>query len=198
MSQSVFSTYQHSQSTLQRDSLALSAAELHGLLTGLLTAGMPTSSPWLGILYDYTNQGDIWPDTSIELAKTLFNETHAALHAELMDFVLFLPEENTSLSTQAEALSDWVNGFLAGFGLAGVSPTLSDESKEALADLAQIAQLGIDEDGEEQEQLTLLMDVSEHARICVLTLQADNLLNEEAKKPFDKKGSDTAQRAAKK
>lgn len=169
--------------TLSSDNLAVSAAELHGLITGVLCAGIDDKTDRLVLLYDYTSQGDIWPNNSKALAETLFNQTSSELNSELLDFTLLLPEDDAILADQAVALADWVSGFLAGFGIAGSTQSPSKESKEILEDLAQIAQLGIEEDVEELDQLPLLFEIREHVRICVLSLYTDNLLGMKSTPP---------------
>lgn len=183
MTQSTVPNYQTCATTLSNNNIAVTPAELHGLLTGVLCAGIDAKSDWLTLLYDYTNEGQAWASNAKTLAESLFSQTNNALNGELMDFVLLQPKSDAPLNDQAEALSEWVNGFLAGFGIAGASKTSSVDSKEILEDLAQIAQLGVDEDEDEDEQLDLLIEVTEHVRICILSLYADNLLGE--KKTID-------------
>ena len=183
MALSALPNYQDCAKTLSNNNIAVSAAELHGLLSGMLCAGVDKKPDWLILLYDYTTQGDAWPTNAKAMAESLFNQTASDLKSTDMDFTLLQPEQNTSLSEQAQALTDWVNGFLAGFGIAGASKTSSVDSKEILEDLAQIAQLGIDEDENESEQLALLSEVQEHVRICILSLYADNLLGVTSQTP---------------
>ena len=49
----------------------------------------------------------------------------------------------------------------------------STDVKEALADLEEIAKLGIDEDDDMQEQAQLLEQVIEHVKACALTIHAE-------------------------
>ena len=48
---------------------------------------------------------------------------------------------------RAEAVSGWAQGFLYGVGLAGVSPErdLSEETREALADISEVTRLDLDQ-----------------------------------------------------
>lgn len=50
---------------------------------------------------------------------------------------------------------------------------LSAEVKEALEDLKEIAQLGIDEDDDQEEQAQLLEQVIEHVRMCAMMIHAE-------------------------
>lgn len=50
---------------------------------------------------------------------------------------------------------------------------LSEAVTEALADLQEIAQLGIDEDDDMEEQAALFEQVVEHVRMCVLSCHSE-------------------------
>ena len=167
--------YSNIATTLKSDSLAVTPAEMQGLLCGMLCGGLdPELGNWMPMLYDYTNEGEGWPHESKTLAATSLGIAHKQLSAGQMDFEPLLPDENTVLLDRGDALSEWVNAFIAGVGLAGVTAgKLSEDAKEVLADLAEIAQLGIDEDDDMEEQAVLLEQVIEHVRVCAMTLHAD-------------------------
>ncbi|WP_025528284.1 UPF0149 family protein, partial [Vibrio parahaemolyticus] len=93
-----------------------------------------------------------------------------------MELSLLLPDESgeEGLFALADSLSDFVNHFISGLGLAGIAlNNASDDAKEALADLEEIAKLGIDEDDDFGEQAQLLEQVIEHVKACVLTIHAE-------------------------
>lgn len=50
---------------------------------------------------------------------------------------------------------------------------MSEEITEALADLQEISQLGIDEDEDLEEQAALFEQVVEHVRMCVLSCHSE-------------------------
>ncbi len=166
--------YEKAASTLMANSLAVSPAELHGLLSGMLCGGMsPEGTDWLPMLYDFTNEGMGWPEAPREMAISCFDTLVESLNDDSLGFAMWLPE-NAGVIEHAEALSEWVNTFMAGLGLAGIKiGELSAESKEALEDLREIAQLGVDEDDDMEEQANLLEQVAEHVRMCALVLHAE-------------------------
>ncbi|MGL5335381.1 MAG: UPF0149 family protein [Enterovibrio sp.] len=159
-------------SALKNDKLALSCAELHGLLSGFACTNTVLDDAQI-LLADHCNQNASLPKNSAEIATQLFERTQSTLDSADFTFALLLAGEDAPLIEQASALSEWVSAFLSGFGLTGSAIKLSRESKEALADLGQIAQLAVDEDEDEQEQAALFEQILEHVKICVLTLHSD-------------------------
>jgi len=128
-------------------------AEAHGCLCGALCLRPDYSlADWLD---------EILPDASVgptddEPLATLFAESAGVLARPDMEFEPLLPDDDVELAARVEALSAWCQGFLYGFGAAGVADggRLSPEVNEVLADLAQIAQAGAvgSEDPETEEQ----------------------------------------------
>ena len=90
---------------------------------------------------------------------------------------------------RGEALSEWVTNFISGLGLMGMDKKqLSDDVTEAVAALEEIAQLGIDEDEDMQEQAMLFDNVVAYVPECVLTClvglsQRGDVEDEAADKP---------------
>ncbi|MDD1791854.1 YecA family protein [Enterovibrio makurazakiensis] len=188
MTQVTLPEYSIIATTLKSDSLAVTPAEMQGLLCGMLCGGLdPELGNWMPMLYDYTNDGAGWPHESKTLAATSLGIANNQLTSGQMDFDPLLPDENVELVDRADGLSEWVNAFIAGIGLAGVTAgKLSDDAKEVLADLAEIAQLGIDEDEDLEEQALLLEQVIEHVRVCAMTLHIElgaKAQNDEDAKP---------------
>lgn len=175
VTQATLPEYSSIAATLNADSLAVTPAEMHGLLSGMLCGGLdPERGNWMPMLYDYTNDGAGWPHQSKALAATSIGLASTALNSGQMDFDILLPEEGESLLDRADALSEWLNAFIAGIGLVGITAgKLSEDTKEVLSDLSEIAQLGIDEDDDMEEQAQLLEQVIEHVRVCAMTLHAE-------------------------
>lgn len=188
MTQVTLPEYSTITATLSSDSLAVTPAEMHGLLSGMLCGGLdPALGNWAPMLYDYTNDGQGWPIQSKELAASCVQLASEQLTGEDLDFELLLPADNENLLDRGDALTEWVSAFIAGIGVVGVkSGALSEDGKEVLADLTEIAQLGIDEDDDMEEQALLFEQVIEHVRVCAMTLHAELSLkssNDEDSKP---------------
>ncbi|MGR5208044.1 YecA family protein [Vibrio alfacsensis] len=177
MSEITLPEYQSIAAELKSANLAVTPAELHGLLVGMLSGGLATNDQtWQPILFDYTNDGMGWPTTALVFAQNVFKVTASELTGSSMELSLLLPEDPSKdgLFALADGLSDFVNHFISGLGLAGITLNkASDDVKEALADLEEIAKLGIDEDDDLGEQAQLLEHVIEHVKACVLTIHAE-------------------------
>lgn len=153
----------------------VSPSELHGLFSGHLAAGARLEpAVLLQNACDLMDINAIQYETSKVVLIELYQQTLLLLAAQELIFDLLLPDEDQLLEQRAEALGQWCQGFLAGFGLHGkqTDKSLSQEAKEALSDLNQIAQIvaGVEEDdGSESD----LMEVEEYVRMVVLMLFAE-------------------------
>ncbi|MDV6947723.1 UPF0149 family protein [Pseudomonas aeruginosa] len=139
------SAYSAFSSLLAEAAMPVSPAELHGHLLGRVCAGAGfDEAAW----------------------------QHAA--AELLggSVVMLLPDDETPLAQRTEALGQWCQGFLAGFGLTAREGSLTGEAEEVLQDMAAIAQVqGQLEDSEDGE--TDYMEVMEYLRVAPLLLFAE-------------------------
>lgn len=174
MSKITLPEYVASASVLQSESLAVSPAELHGLLTGMLSGGLALDdSSWQPLLFDYTNDGMGWPSKAQQVADTAYKFTKDEIAGTDLDLSIWLPEDGDIFEV-ADAMAEWTNHFISGFGLVVSSfKKASSETKEALADLEEMAKLGIDEEDDLEEQAQLLEQVIEHVKACVLTIHTE-------------------------
>lgn len=144
-------------------------AEMHGLISGMLCGGNSDSS-WQPLIHDLTNEGLAFGH---ELAEAL-RKMHAATSDSLEDdgflFQLYLPEgDDVSVFDRADALAGWVNHYLLGLGV--TQPKLdkvTGEAGEAIDDLRNIAQLGYDEDEDQEELEMSLEEIIEYVRVAAL------------------------------
>lgn len=134
---------------------ALSVAESHGCLAGALCVhGAYSLEKWLE---------EVLPDGAVpsqaesmrEPMMVIFDDTVRALTSDEMEFVPLLPDEEAPLAQRAEALAQWSQGFLYGFGV-GRSTALKDtltEIDEVLRDIAEISRASSkDLSGSEEEE----------------------------------------------
>ncbi|SIO03574.1 UPF0149 family protein [Salinivibrio sp. ES.052] len=176
MTETRLPAYAKTVEALTADSLAVSPAEMHGLIAGMLSGGLELEDgSWLTMLYDYTHQGMGWPTESKTLAMQSYHLLKSQFTGNDLDLDIYIPDdEQSGVVARAEALVEWINAFLAGVGLIGTrGRTLSKDVTEALTDLKEVAQLGIDEDGDMQEQAELLEQVVEHVRVCCMVVHAE-------------------------
>lgn len=177
MSENTLPNYAEFLNTLTTNGLSVTPAELHGLLTGMLSAGLniEKDSSWQPLLFDYTNEGKGWPLNALTEASALLTLTQKELIASSFDVSLLLPPDEEpgvdGLFDLADAVSEWVNHFISGLGLMGIQmKSMSEDCREALVDLEEIGKLGIDENDDLEEQAQLLIQVIEHLKACVLTI----------------------------
>lgn len=167
--QNTFPTYHSLTLALNQQAVALTAAEMHGLISGLLCGGNRDAS-WQKLVFDLTNEGIAFPQVLFQPLQQLHERTRDTLQEDEFMFQLFMPEgEKVSVFERADALSGWVNHFLLGLGM--MQPKLAevkDEVGEAIDDLRNIAQLGYDEDEDQEELEQSLEEVLEYVRVVAL------------------------------
>ncbi|HBO37901.1 MAG TPA: YecA family protein [Pasteurellaceae bacterium] len=149
---------------LKSAGIALSAAELHGFLSGLICGGLADQS-WLPLLYQFTNDNHAYPTQLLQDVTQLHQQTQQKLaNIDSFEFELWLPEQE-DVFIRADALSEWANHFLLGLGLA--QPHLDKEKGEigeAVEDLHDICQLGYDEGDDPEELSEALEEIIEYVR----------------------------------
>ena len=174
----VLPDYQSIQNSLLELQIPISAAELHGALSGCICAGAElTPRNWLAFaLTDADLDGVV--ESGSTLAK-LYQAVSAQLAGDVMDFEfdLLLPDEQMPVSERGPAMVEWCQGFLGGFGVVP-APThaLSDEAEEALHDLAKIAGSDLNyEDTDADEEA--LIEVCEYIRVAAVLLYNERVVN---------------------
>ena len=156
----------------------VSPAELHGLLLGRSCAGAGFDpQAWL---IDAVELLGSEPQDNVRQALIGLQEmVKGELTSDDMTVVLLLPSDDAPLAERAQALGQWCQGFLAGFGLTARDSALSTEAMEVLQDLAAIAQiqdaLEESEDGESD-----YMEVMEYLRVAPLLLYTESAKKSEA------------------
>ena len=164
--------YKDLNQLLNQQGVGLTPAEMHGLISGMLCGGNSDSS-WQPLIHDLTNEGLAFGH---ELAEAL-RKMHAAISDSLEDdgflFQLYLPDgDDVSVFDRADALAGWVNHYLLGLGV--TQPKLdkvtgeAGEAGEAIDDLRNIAQLGYDEDEDQEELEMSLEEIIEYVRVAAL------------------------------
>jgi hypothetical protein len=162
--------------------LAVTAPELHGSLCGWLAGGGVSDRAWLAnVLADPTlpavADGSALDDMRLASAAQLADRS--------FEFELLLPHADASLSERSGALFDWCRGFLGGFGLAaGAASSLSEDSREALADLAKLAAAQPQDDGDEEDE-EALVELEEFVRVAALLLHGDCVMAAQHRQKFN-------------
>ncbi|HBW0985976.1 TPA: YecA family protein, partial [Klebsiella aerogenes] len=154
---------------LNQQGVGLTPAEMHGLISGILCGGN-TDSSWQPLVHDLTNEGLAFGHELAQALRSMHSATSDSLEDDGFLFQLYMPEgDNVSVFDRADALAGWVNHFLLGLGV--TQPKLDkvkDETGEAIDDLRNIAQLGYDEDEDQEELEMSLEEIIEYVRVAAL------------------------------
>jgi uncharacterized protein len=169
---------------LQALAVGMDASELHGSLCGYLSGGgeAPGRADWVARMLADPEAATVAPDSALD---RMFTATAELLDAPDFGFELLLPEDDAAVSERGEALLGWCRGFLGGFGLAaGEKPPLSEDSADALRDLARMAASELsyeDPEGDEES----LAEVTEFVRVAALLLHGDCVLGPRHRKSLN-------------
>jgi len=116
--------------------------------------------------------------------RNMYGMTARALRGDEMEFEPFLPDDDRSLASRVEALAQWCQGFLYGFGAvrSGSELPLSHDVDEVLRDVANIARAGVGDADPTEEDEVDYADIVEYIRAGV-QLVYDELQGNQPKKP---------------
>ncbi len=169
-------TYQIINAIVVQSDAELSAAQAHGMATGMLCVNeQAQSAEWLTELFRHAAPV---ADGDKTVLVHLFEETRSLLSSDEFEFDLFLPGEDALLSKQVEALTYWCQGFLLGVGVTHASADWSREATEILKDIIEFTKLDTEAEGEEDE--SDFMEITEYMRSAVLLLRSE--LNKEGER----------------
>ena len=167
--QNTLPDYENLNQLLNQQAVALTSAEMHGLISGML-CGRSGDASWQTLVHELTNDGLAFSQTLAEPLRQLHEATAYALENEEFMFQLLLPaDDKSTIFERVDALAGWVNHFLLGLGV--VQPELDKvkgELKEAIDDLRHIGQLGYDEDEDQEELAQSLEEVVEYVRMAAI------------------------------
>ncbi|MFZ2755048.1 MAG: UPF0149 family protein [Lysobacteraceae bacterium] len=158
------------EDAVRAQGLGVGASELHGALCGWLAGGGEDSPRWLSqVLVDDAVTAPAAGSALDRLRQT----SVAQIEDRDFGFELLVPEPEASLTARSSGLFDWCRGFLGGFGLAaGAHPPLTEESGEALADIAKLAAATPQDEGDEEDEAALI-EIEEFVRVAALLLHGD-------------------------
>jgi uncharacterized protein YgfB (UPF0149 family) len=106
----------------------------------------------------------------------MYTASEQLLESPDFGFDLLLPNIDRPVRERGDALIRWCRGFLGGFGMsAGAEPPLSEESRDALGDLARMAASDLAYDDPESDEQAL-EEVAEFVRVAALLLHSDCVL----------------------
>lgn len=159
---------------------AVTAAEAHGMATGILCIDSRADAmTWLNELFQDT--APLLEEDKNTLLS-LFEQTQELIDGEEFEFDLFIPDDSFSLKEQTEGLRDWSKGFLLGVGYSTDETTWPGETEEILKDIVEFSKVDIDVAEEHDEEENALMEVHEYLRAAVMLFRTE----------FDDTNSDAA------
>ena len=156
----------------------VSAAEFHGLTSGLIAGGLqPTVQQWLDTLSVHLDFQQDPAETDRNMLYELYKHTYSQLAEKELNFEfnLVLPEDEFPLVDRLDALGQWCRGFVEGIGLSEVGDILneSEESQEILRDLVAISQIDVESGAEGEEGEGQYTELVEYVRISSLNLYSN-------------------------
>lgn len=162
--------YEKLTQQLEQHNVLSDAAEVQGILCGMLCGGMPLEDrEWLKPLTDFIHQGEPLSADLQQHVYAFYNQICQQLLEAEFALQLCLPDDAAPINERGLGLINWVQGFMLGFGLHQADLTgCSTDVKEALEDFAEIARMdeGMPEDEESEKAL---FEVIEYVRItCML------------------------------
>ncbi len=173
----MYPDYDYLNDQLTQADIKSSAAEVQGLLCGLLCAGEKHLEQRLfAELTPNPERKDPPWKVCRESLQGLARETRKSISGEQMGFSLLLPGDGKPLQDRAAAVRDWCQGFLYGMGLTAGSGDreFSEEAREALGDLAEMTRMHVDDLGSGEEEEAALSEVIEFIWVAA-TLVHDEL-----------------------
>jgi yecA family protein len=167
--------YDHLQQALIKAE-GLSAAEAHGLLCGMhCAAGRVGLDAWLAQVFEELDLNNLLVREACQQLVGLHVSTQQQLNDPEAGFSLLLPDDEVSLMERTDALAEWCQGFVYGLAAGGLKQAseLPPDTAELLADLVQIARVGVDDGSMDEADEDAYMQLCEYVRMGVL------LINEE-------------------
>ena len=161
--------YEPLSALMERNQLLTDAAEIHGILCGMLSGGMALENrDWLEALSDFIHQGEPIPAEVKTQVLALYDQTCQQLVEADFALVMCLPDDASPINDRGQALINWLQGFMLGFGLYQSDLTgCSADVKEALEDFAEIARMD-EAMSEDEESEQALFEVMEYVRVSTM------------------------------
>jgi len=163
-------TFPEIAKVLQELNSSVPAAESHGCLCGALctTSDYPFAR-WLEEIVPESDPGEQAADPGREALQLLFNDTLSSLRGDQMEFEPLLPDDDVALVQRANALSQWCQGFLYGFGTGrtGGTEELPADVDEILRDFTQIGRASVELEEASEAEEESYSEVIEYVRAAV-------------------------------
>ncbi|MDB9862366.1 UPF0149 family protein [Litorivicinus sp.] len=151
------------------------ASEIQGLLAGLMASSEKIRpDEYVVQLSEYA---DLQAGKLVEISdslEVLFSRLSESWEGLGLDFELLLPADEELIEERVDALGAWCESFLTGLGLSGgftKSQSMSEDTRQALNDLSEIARIELGE--AEQGLEAAYVEISEHVRLAALLIATE-------------------------
>lgn len=147
----------------------VSISELHGLMTGLMTAcHAPDEDVWAQVLEELSFAP--LPEAALTLLTEEAEDTVFQLkdQDEAYAFSPLVPDDEHDLLERIVALKQWSNGFMTGFGVSDCR--ISADENEMLSDLAKIGAIRIEDEDDFEGGEESYLQLFEFARMVPVSL----------------------------
>ena len=151
--------------------ISTSVSEIHGVLSGQICADSAAFD--LGLSIKILEIPEDTKQVITKLLKMLAEDILSQLETENYAFELLLPDADEEFSQRLIALSQWCNGFNAGFAGAWVrdDSAMETDTREVLSDFSRIAEVDEeDEEASESDNEVNFMEIEEYVRMAAITV----------------------------
>lgn len=164
--------YDDLDEVLARADSQIPTAEVHGVMSGLLVAGVSNAMEL--VFNEILDEYDANNLAIKELQKALqkqFDEDEATINDDEASLEPMLPDDEAPMIDRVEALGQWCQGMMYGVGLVGERPDLKQDQEidELLRDIAAIANISTEIDKDEDNEAAL-MELVEYLRAGLMML----------------------------
>ncbi len=149
-------------------------AETHAVIIGLLCARPEQEDSELAAQLAALQVGDWSSDRILSQLGPAVATLRSELASPELRFRPLLPTDDRPLEERTRCLAHWCSGFLAGFG-AGTPTLASDDARQAVRLLEQIARAATDEESDQEAEENAFAELAEFVRISVLMLREECL-----------------------
>lgn len=167
MSKKQLQNFEQITQTLEAADLFTNASETHGILSGIVCGGVKLDDQsWLTHFTDVVNEGMGLSNKVKGLVESIYGQVVNQVTDDGLGFELLLPEDDIPLDERAEAMAQWAQGFLVGFGMVqqGLNQA-PDEIQELIRDIRDISQVSLDFEQEDEESEIAFTEIIEYLRV---------------------------------
>lgn len=153
--------------------LSVTPSSYHGFVCGRIAAGAVSIDELVTLSSDWLTLDEERAAAADDALRDYLALVIEGISDEGFSFQLLLPSEELPLADRLAATGEWCGAFLSGVGEGlGGAFNVTEEGREALEDLAAIAQVSTDLQGDDDEERDYV-ELCEYIRVAVQLLFDD-------------------------